>query len=56
MYGTIARVKIDPTKIEKLKTVGDRIGVGPGQVARYAYRMDADPDELFLVAVLQLPR
>jgi quinol monooxygenase YgiN len=51
MYGTIARVKVDPTKIEELKALGDAMGVPPGQVARYIYQMDADPDELYLVAV-----
>ena len=55
MYGTIARIKIDPTKIEELKTVGDSIGVGraPGEVAGYVFQMDADPGELFLVAVFE---
>lgn len=53
MYGTIARVKIDPTKIEELKMVGDSMGTAPGQIARYAYRMDADPGEIYLVAVFE---
>jgi quinol monooxygenase YgiN len=53
MYGTIARVKIDPTKIEELTTLGDSMGTAPGQVAGYVYRMDADPGELFLVAVFE---
>ena len=53
MYGTIARIKIDPAKIEELKTVGDSMGTAPGQVARYAYRMDADPGEIYLVAVFE---
>ena len=43
MYGTIARVKIDPTKTEELKALGRRMGVAPGQVARYVFQMDADP-------------
>ena len=53
MYGTIARIKIDPAKIEALKTLGDTMGTAPGQVARYAYRMDADPGEIYLVAVFE---
>ena len=53
MYGTIARVKIDPTKLEELKALGRRIGVAPGQIARYVYQMDADPGELFLVVVFE---
>jgi quinol monooxygenase YgiN len=51
MYGTIARVKIDPTRIEELKAVGDSMGTAPGQVARYVYQMDADPGVVYLVAV-----
>lgn len=53
MYGTIARVKIDPTKVEELKALGDSMGTAPGQIARYVYQMDADPGELFLVAVFE---
>lgn len=53
MYGTIARVKIDPTRIEELKAVGDSMGTAPGQVARYVYQMDADPGVLYLVAVFE---
>lgn len=53
MYGTIARIQIDPAKIEELKALGDSMGVAPGQVARYVYQMDADPGELFLVAVFE---
>lgn len=53
MYGTIARVRIDPTQIEEVKALGDSIGTAPGQVARYVYQMDTDPGELFLVAIFE---
>jgi len=53
MYGTIARVKINPAKLEDLKALGQRMGVAPGQVARYVFRMDADPGELYLIAVFE---
>jgi quinol monooxygenase YgiN len=53
MYGTIARVKIDPAKVGELKELGRRIGVAPGQIARYVYQMDANPGELFLVVVFE---
>ena len=53
MYGTIARVKIDPAKLEDLKTLGQRMGVAPGQVARYVFQMDADASELYLIAVFE---
>ncbi len=53
MYGTIARVKIDPARVEDLKDLGRRIGVAPGQIARYVYQMDANPGELFLVVAFE---
>ena len=53
MYGTIARIKIDPSKLQELIEVGQRMDTAPGQIARYVYRMDADPGEMFLVAVFE---
>lgn len=53
MYGTIARIKIDPSKLPELLEVGKHMGKAPGQVAGYIYRMDADPGEMFLVAVFE---
>jgi len=53
MYGTIARVKIDPAKLEDLIALGQRMGVAPGQVARYVFQMDADPSEFYLIAVFE---
>jgi steroid delta-isomerase-like uncharacterized protein len=53
MYGTIAKIQIDPAKIEALKALGRRMGVAPGQLGRYVYQMDVDPGELFLVALFE---
>ncbi len=53
MYGTIARIKIDPSKLQELIDLGQRMGTAPGQIARYVYQMDADPGEMFLVAVFE---
>ena len=53
MYGTIARITIDPTRIEELKALADTMASPSGQVARYVYQMDADPGVLFLVAVFE---
>ncbi len=53
MYGTIARIKIDPSKLQELIDLGQRMGTTPGQIARYVYQMDADPGEMFLVAVFE---
>lgn len=53
MYGTIARVKVDPARVEELKALGQRMGVAPGQIARYVFQMDGNPGELFLVAMFE---
>ncbi len=53
MYGTIAEVQINPEKIEELQALSKRLGPAPGQVARYIFRMDANPNVLFLVAVFE---
>ena len=53
MYGTIAKVRIDPNRLEEVKAVGASMGTAPGQVTRYVYQMDADPGVLFLVAVFE---
>jgi quinol monooxygenase YgiN len=53
MYGTIARVRIDPARLEELKAVGASMGKAPGQITRYVYQMDADPGVLYLVAVFE---
>ena len=53
MYGTIARIKIDPARIDELKALGNNMGMAPGQVAGYVYQTDADPGELFLAAVFE---
>ena len=29
------------------------MGVAPGQIARYVFQMDADPGELYLIAVFE---
>lgn len=53
MYGTIARVIARPGTEEELRSLSQRIALAPGQIARYIYRMDANPDEYFLVAVFE---
>ena len=48
-----AASEIDVAECEELKALGDSMGDPAGQVARYVYLMDADPGELFLVAVFE---
>jgi quinol monooxygenase YgiN len=51
MYGTIARVKIDPQRLDVFKSYGQRLPLAPGQLGRLIYQADADAEELYLVAI-----
>ncbi len=53
MYGTIAKVTAQPDKIEALRALAAQLELAPGQIARYVYRMDANPQEYMLVAVFE---
>ncbi len=53
MYGTVAKVQVNPEKIEEIQTLSQEMGAAPGQIARYIYQMDANPNELFLIAVFE---
>lgn len=51
MYGTIARVQTSAENLPQLKNLSERIGLAPGQIARYIYQMEANSNEFYLVAV-----
>ena len=53
MYGTVARMRLKAGAEAALRamTAGYRENPVPGQVATYAYRMDADPQEYYLAVV-----
>jgi quinol monooxygenase YgiN len=53
MYGTIAKIHTTPAQVDALRALAERMGTAPGQLGRYVYQMDADPGELFLVAVFE---
>lgn len=53
MYGTIAKVRINPEKLDEIRALSDEIGMAPGQIARYIYQMDTDPNEFYLVAMFE---
>ena len=53
MYGTIAKIHTDPSQVDALKALAQRMGTAPGELGRYVYQMDADPSELFLVALFE---
>jgi quinol monooxygenase YgiN len=54
MYGTVARMKVKPGMLEKLKelTAADTMAI-PGLVSTTVYQMDADSDELYLAVAFQ---
>jgi steroid delta-isomerase-like uncharacterized protein len=53
MYGTLAKTKVNPAKIDELRNLADRMGAASGQMARYVFQMETDPSELWLVAIFE---
>lgn len=54
MYGTIARLTINPGKEEELTRMGHAMSTQiPGLVSEYVYRTDANPHELYLVVIFE---
>ncbi|MCA9996160.1 MAG: antibiotic biosynthesis monooxygenase [Anaerolineales bacterium] len=53
MYGTIAKVTALSGKQDDLRALAKSLELAPGQIARYVYRMDANPQEYMLVAVFE---
>ncbi len=57
MYGTVARMRIKPGMGARLEEESRRLAEQelhiPGYVAQYVYRMDADPDELYLAVLFE---
>ena len=55
MYGTIARLKVKPDRVEALQRLTasyDDLAV-PGFVGTHVYRMDADETEYYLVVLFE---
>jgi quinol monooxygenase YgiN len=54
MYGTVAKLRVKPGGLEKLKEWSpDGDDRDRGAVAVYAFQMDDDPNELYMVAVFE---
>jgi quinol monooxygenase YgiN len=54
MYGTVARVKAKPGAVEALLSSMEEDGNRPpGAVGLFVYQTDADPNELYMVAVFE---
>jgi quinol monooxygenase YgiN len=53
MYGTIAKLTLDPAKIEEFKAYGRRTFKVPGQVSVQVFQSDGNPGELYLVVTFE---
>ena len=55
MYGTVAHIMVKPGMEAQFQQIANEIGMGraPGQVAVYAYQMDRNSREFYLVAVFE---
>ena len=53
MYGTVARMRVKPGFMEAMERIYEGQELPAGAVAFYAYQMDADPNELYMVAVFE---
>jgi quinol monooxygenase YgiN len=53
MYGTVARMKVKPGFTEAMERIYGGQEMPAGAVAFYAYQMDADPNELYMVAIFE---
>jgi quinol monooxygenase YgiN len=54
MYGTVARIRVKPGALDELKNWSpEEDEQASGAVALYAYQMDDDPSELYMVAVFE---
>ena len=53
MYGTVAKMKVKPGVVEKLKSLEENYSAETvkGYIGRYVYRMDNDPNELYMAVL-----
>jgi quinol monooxygenase YgiN len=57
MYGTVAKIRVKAGMGAQLEALSQRMAESemqiPGYIAQYVYRMDADPDELYLTVLFE---
>lgn len=53
MYGTVAKLRVKQGEVENFKKAMTRSATPPGAVAGYTYQTDANPNEVWLVAVFE---
>ncbi len=55
MYGTIAKLRVKPGKLDAMKSHMASVASRPGLgfVSGYVYQMDANPNELYLVVMFE---
>lgn len=53
MYGTVARMRVKAGAFEEIQALAESFEEDPaaGMVAQYVYRMDTDPQEIYLAVV-----
>lgn len=52
-YGTVARLRVKPGGVEKLNEIGAQTPPPKGSLAAYAFRMDEDPQETWMLSVFE---
>lgn len=55
MYGTIAKLTVKKGQVEALKNAMEKIDRdrSNGRVSSYAFQLDSNPDEVYLVAIFK---
>lgn len=54
MYGTIAKLRVKPGKIDAMNEWSDRYESAiPGMISQYVFQQDSDPSELYLVVLFE---
>lgn len=53
MYGTVFRQRLKPGTTDRMLALVQARGLPPGAVGGFALRSDADPDEVWVMAVFE---
>jgi quinol monooxygenase YgiN len=57
MYGTVARMTVQPGKEDEFRAIGEQWtkerGAATGQVAEYVFRMEGQPGEYYVIGIFR---
>lgn len=53
MYGTVAKLRVNPTNMSALYDLAEKWDRAPGQMETIIFQSDADPNEIWLVAIFE---